>query len=139
MTSVLTPARSALGGTAVLMACACGVASNTAILGGSVGLGALFWSGMAAIAVSAFLLGGWRAAVWVPVGAAVIRFGPDLLRLAGDWIVTGANLRSYAAYLVTIAGAGTLMYALAVGYRRATEPREETLPVGVGAEPAIGA
>lgn len=99
---------------------------------------ALFWSGMLAIGVSAFLLGGWRAAVWVPVGAAVIRFGPDLLRMAGDWMVAGANLRSFAAYLVLIAGAGTLMYAMSVGYRRARVPREETVLTGLRPEPAPG-
>lgn len=104
---------------------------------------ALFWSGMLAIGVSAFKLGGWRAAIWVPVGAAVIRFGPDLLRMAGDWMVAGANLRSYGAWLVTIAGAGALMYALALGWRRARAPEMEgpemeMRPTGSPVRPALG-
>ncbi len=101
---------------------------------------ALFWSGMLAIGVSAFLLGGWRAAVWVPVGAAVIRFAPDLLRMTGDWMVAGANLRSFAAWLVTAGGAGLLMYALALGWRRARAPEAEAerLPAGAPHRPAFG-
>lgn len=101
---------------------------------------ALFWSGMLAIGVSAFLLGGWRAAAWVPVGAAVIRFAPDLLRMTGDWMVAGANLRSFAAWLVTAGGAGLLMYALALGWRRARAPEAEAerLPAGAPHRPAFG-
>lgn len=118
----------AMGGVALATGCGCcmvtgAVAGIATTAGASVSYiqpgTVLFWSGMSLAAAGVYALGGWRALVWVPVGAAVIRFGPDLLRAAGDLMVAGANLRAFGAYLVTIAGAGVVMHAFAVAYRRA--------------------
>lgn len=63
MDSALTPPRSALGGTALLMACACGVASNGAKLIAFVGLGAtatVLHSSVLALAAVLITYGLWR-------------------------------------------------------------------------------
>lgn len=128
----------AMGGVALATGCGCclvtgavaGIATTAGASASFIQPGtALFWSGMSLAAAGLYALGGWRALAWVPAGALVIRFGPDVLRLAGDVMVAGANLRAFAAYLVTIAGTGAVMCGFAVAYRRASA-REEA-PSGI--------
>lgn len=120
---------SAMSGVALATGCGCclvtgavaGIATTAGASPSFIQPGtALFWSGMSLAAAGIYALGGWRALIWVPLGAVVIRFGPDLLRMAGDLMVAGANLRAFGAYLITIAGAGIVMGAFAVAYHRAT-------------------
>lgn len=139
----------AMGGVALATGCGCCLVTG-AVAGIATTAGAnpsfiqpgsvLFWSGMSMAAAGLYALGGWRALLWVPVGAAVIRFGPDVLRMAGDAMVAGANLRAFGAYLVTIAGAGLVMHAFAVAYRRAwtTDRAREHRPGVQAPAPAAG-
>lgn len=116
----------AMGGVVLATGCSCcmvtGALAGLAVTaGGSAGVWeqspVLFWTGLAIVAAGLFRLGGVRAAIWVPVGGAIIRYGPELLKLTGDWMMGGVNLRFAPAYLVTIAGAATLLYGFVVAYR----------------------
>lgn len=126
----------AIGGVALATGCTCCMATG-ALAGLAVTGGAstafqsshlIFWSGLAIVAAGLFRLGGWRAAAFVPLGGAIVEWGPDLLRLAGDWMVGDANLRTYPSYLLTILGTATLLYGFVVAYRRA-DVRAEPAPV----------
>jgi hypothetical protein len=120
----------AIGGVALATGCTCCL-----VTGAVAGLGAtggasmmqstplLFWSGLAVAAAGLFRLGGLRAAALVPVGGLTIRYGPELLKLTGDWMVGTANMRSFGSYLITMIGAGIVLYGFVVAYRAArTEP-----------------
>ncbi len=78
MDSALSPQRSALGGTALLMACACGVASNGAKLIAFAGLGATataVHSSVLALAAALIVYGLWRTSrrsAYLALGAFVI-------------------------------------------------------------------
>lgn len=96
----------------------------------------IFWTGMAIVAAGLFQLGGFRAVVWVPLGALVIRYGGELLKLTGDWMVGDANLRSFAGYLVGIVGASLVLYGFVVAYRSAPIRRDEPEPLQPVREPA---
>jgi hypothetical protein len=130
----------AIGGVAVATGCTCclvtGALAGLLVTGGassvhfhSNALGLIFWTGMALAAVGLWALGGWRAALWVPAGALIIRYGPRVLSLAGDWMVEDANLRSYPSYLLQIAGATLVLYGFVVAYRTARDR--------AGSEPAV--
>lgn len=125
MDTALTPQRSALGGTALLMACACGVASNGAKLIAFVGLGAtatVLHSSVLALAAALIVYGLWRTsrvsaaialAAFVILGVATVLTPPaamtttpkahhagipwDGIRLAGGVLyVVAAALLGYA-------------------------------------------
>lgn len=118
----------AIGGAVLATGCTCcmftGALAGLAVTGGASGtyfesMPLIFWSGMAIVAASLFRMGGWRAAAWVPVGAVVVDLGPDVLRLTGDWMWLGVNLRSFAQYPLTVVGAGLILYGFVVAYRGA--------------------
>lgn len=116
----------AIGGVALATGCTCCVVTGAvAGLGATGGMSVmqstplLFWSGLAVVAAGLFRLGGWRAAAWVPAGGLVIEYGSELLKLTGDWMVGTANMRSFASYLLTIVGAGIVLYGFVVAYRAA--------------------
>lgn len=145
----------AMAGAAVATGCGCcmvtGAVSGMFVTGGlgDMSMGALasggmrpsttlFWGGMVAIAVGLFRLGGWRALIWVPVGVVMLKYGPDALKVTGDWMVATVNLRSYAAYLVTIAGTGAIMNGFAVAYRIAGAATAGRVAAAVPGELALG-
>ncbi|CAN5372924.1 hypothetical protein BH23GEM4_BH23GEM4_02850 [soil metagenome] len=115
----------AIGGAVVATGCSCcmftGALAGLAATGGASVVQStplLFWTGLAIVALGLFRLGGWRAAVWSPVGGAVIEYGPELLKLTGDWMWGEVNFRSFGQYALTIAGAGLVLYGFVVAYRR---------------------
>jgi hypothetical protein len=132
----------AIGGVALATGCTCCV-----VTGAVAGLGAtggasvvqstplLFWTGLAIVAVGLYRLGGMRAAVWVPAGGLVVEYGPELLKLTGDWIVGGANLRAFPSYLISIAGAGLILYGFVVAYGAARSQKEQRAFVPPAVEP----
>ena len=116
----------AIGGMALATGCTCCVVTG-AIAGMSVTAGAsasfesspiLFWSGLTAVAIGLYRLGGLRAALWVPIGGLIVKYAPSTLKYTGDWIVGGVNLRFAPSYLITVLGAGAILYGVAVAYRR---------------------
>ena len=122
----------AIGGVVVATGCSCcmftGALAGLAATGGASVVQStplLFWGGLAVVAAALYRLGGWRAAGWVPLGGVVIEYGPELLKLTGDWMWQGVNLRSFAQYLLVIAGAGLILYGFVVAYRRT---RPEAMP-----------
>lgn len=145
----------AMAGAAVATGCGCcmvtGAVSGMFVTGGlgDMSMGALasggmrpsttlFWGGMVAIAVGLFRLGGWRALIWVPVGVVMLKYGPDALKVTGDWMVATVNLRSYAAYLVTLAGTGVIMNGFAVAYRIAGAATAGRVEAAVPGQLALG-
>lgn len=115
----------AMGGMVVATGCTCclftGAMAGMAVTSGAPSMvetsPLLFWSGMAIVAAGLYQLGGWKAAGWVPAGALVIQYMPDLLALTGDWMVGPANLRSFPSYMITVTGAGIVLYGFVVAYR----------------------
>lgn len=114
----------AIGGVALATGCTCcmttGAIAGMAATGGASLVQStpmLFWTGLTVVAAGLFSLGGWRAAMWVPVGGLVIQYMPKLLALTGDWMVGGANLRSFPAYMITVTGAGLVLYGFVVADR----------------------
>lgn len=121
-------AGAAIGGAALATGCTCcmvtGAVAGMAVTGGASvayfnSMPLLFWLGLTVVAAGLFRLGGWQAAAFVPLGGLIIKYAPKGLALTGDWLVAGANLRSYASYALTLAGTGLIMYGFAVAYRRA--------------------
>lgn len=132
----------AIGGAALATGCSCCMFNGA--LAGTIGTAgwqqgfvhpgaALFWVGMSLVAVGLWRLGGWRAAMWVPIGLVLIRFGPRLLRATGDWEVAGVATRTFAGYTVALAGTLVLLYGFAVAWRSRQPAREP-----VATEPALG-
>lgn len=117
----------AMGGMVTATGCTCclytGAMAGMAVTGGAPTAletwPLLFWTGLTIVAVGLYRLGGWRAAAWVPVGGLVIQFMPDLLALTGDWMVGPANLRSFPSYMITVTGAGIILYGFVTAYRAA--------------------
>lgn len=135
-------AAGAIGGGALATGCGCcmvtGAAAGMAVTSGAditfvQPSTVLHYVGLTLVAVGLFRMGGWRAAIWVPVGAAVITYAPKALRLTGDWMVGTANLRSLGAWALTVLGAGLIMYGFAVAYKRARlrHPGTEWARLGV--------
>lgn len=138
----------AIGGAVVATGCSCcmftGALAGLAATGGATVVQStplLFWTGLAIVALGLFRLGGWRAAVWAPVGGVVIEYGPELLKMTGDWMWQGVNFRSFVQYPLTMAGAALVLYGFVVAYRTArpaemapptSTPRPEREPVLVG-------
>lgn len=115
----------AMSGVALSTGCSCCLFTG-ALAGMSVTSGAptliqsspvIFWTGIAIVSFGLFRMAGPRAAVWAPVGAVVIRYAPELLRLTGDWMVGPANLRTFPSFMITITGAGLILYGFVVAYR----------------------
>ena len=116
----------AIGGMVVATGCTCCVVTG-AIAGMAVTAGAsasfesspiLFWSGLSVVAIGLYRLGGLRAALWVPIGGLIVKYAPSALKYTGDWVVGGVNLRFAPSYLITVIGAGAILYGFAVAYRR---------------------
>jgi hypothetical protein len=122
----------AIGGVALATGCTCcmftGALSGLFVTGGASSeifqtntIALIFWSGLAIAAVGLFQLGGWRAALLVPVGGLVIRYGPHLLALTGDWTIGDANLRAFPSYAIQVVGAGIILLGFVTAYRIARE------------------
>lgn len=117
----------AMAGMATASGCTCclytGAMAGMAVTGGAPTAletsPVLFWTGLTVVAVGLYQLGGWTAAAWVPVGGLVIQYMPDLLALTGDWMVGPANLRSFPSYMITVTGAGIILYGFVRAYRAA--------------------
>jgi hypothetical protein len=121
----------AIGGVVLATGCTCcmftGAIAGLLVTGGvsseivqtnSVGL--IFWSGIAIATLALYRLGGWKAAVLVPIGGLIIRYMPRLLALTGDWMIGDANIRAFPSYAIQIAGAGVIMLGFVVAYRQAS-------------------
>ncbi|CAN5873379.1 hypothetical protein BH23GEM7_BH23GEM7_33290 [soil metagenome] len=122
----------AIGGVALATGCTCctftGAVAGLFVTGGASSqvfqtntIALIFWTGLALAAAGLYALGGWRAAILVPVGGLIIRYAPQLLALTGDWMVGEVNLRAFPSYAVQIAGAGVIMLGFVVAYRIARE------------------
>lgn len=131
----------AIGGAALATGCTCCMVTG-AMAGMGVTAGAsmqleqvpvLFWTGLAVIAVGLFRLGGVRAALWVPVGGLIVRYGPLLF---GSVKTSGVNPLAFPKYFVTLAGTGAIMYGFAVAYRAVRTAR--TAPAWVPALDPLG-
>lgn len=118
----------AVGGAALATGCTCcmvtgAVAGLATTAGASASIvestSLLYWSGLAAATLGLFRLGGLAAAWLVPAGGLIARYGPELLKVAGDWTVAGANLRFVPSYLIAVAGSGVIMYGFGRAYRAA--------------------
>lgn len=116
----------AIGGMAVATGCTCCLVEG-AIAGMAVTTGAsatletapiIFWGAMAIVAVAIYRLGGWKAALWVPAGAFIVKFAPEALKLTPNFMVGTVNLRFAPSYIITVLGLAVVMYAFAKAYRR---------------------
>lgn len=67
--------------------------------------------------------------MWAPIGAVMVRYGPELLKLSGDWTVQGVNLRFAPSYLLTITGGGIILYGFVLAYRAAAAAAQPETPV----------
>ena len=88
---------------------------------------------MAAVAVGLYRLGGLRAAILVPVGGVILKYGPDAIKLAGDYMVGSVNLRFIPSYFVTVAGAAVITYGFVVAYRKSQAVVEPAAPMSMAA------
>lgn len=137
----------AIGGAVFATGCTCCLVTG-AVAGLAVTAGAsasvvestplLFWAGLAVVAAGLFRLGGVRAAMWVPVGGLVVKYGPELLKLTADGTAGGVSLRFVPSYLITLAGTGLIMYGFAAAYRVARSKGTEAGWALVGREPILG-
>ncbi len=127
----------AIGGVALATGCTCCMVDG-AVAGMAVTAGAsaafestpmIYWSALGAVAIGLYRLGGVRAAVWVPVGAVIVKFGPAALKLTGDWMAAGVNLRFIPSYLLTVIGSAIILYGFAVAYRTAPAVVRESAEV----------
>jgi hypothetical protein len=114
----------AMGGLALATGCNCCMAAG-ALAGMAVTSGGsplfqstpmIFWSALAVVAAGLYRLGGVRAAVWAPVGGLVVEFIPELIKLTGDWMVGGVNVRFFPEYMARITGSGLILYGFVVAY-----------------------
>ncbi|HEV2017086.1 MAG TPA: hypothetical protein VGQ98_02145 [Gemmatimonadaceae bacterium] len=115
----------AIGGMAVATGCTCCLVEG-AIAGMAVTAGAssaietvpiIFWGAMAIVAVAIYRLGGWKAALWVPAGAFIVKYAPEALKLTPNMMVGTVNLRFVPSYIITVLGLAVVMYAFAKAYR----------------------
>lgn len=96
----------------------------------------VFFSGIAIAGVGLAMLRGWRPLPWLLAGAVVTRWGGNLLRVTGDWMVGDVNMRFIPGYLIYLIGAGLVMTAWAVAYERSRSQSPEEVTTIVG-EPAV--
>ncbi|HWQ00141.1 MAG TPA: hypothetical protein VNK92_06695 [Vicinamibacterales bacterium] len=136
------PAASAttIGGMAVATGCGCcmvtGALTGLAVTGGAspdivLRIPTIYTTGLLIAAAGAFRLAGLRPVAWLAAGWIVTRYGPVLLRMTGDWMWQGVNLRFIPGYLVYLAGAGLALYGVALAFEAARA--RERLPVALGA------
>ncbi len=120
----------AIGGMVLATGCTCcmftGALAGLFVTGGasseffqSNAISFIFWTGLAIVALALYRLGGWQAALLVPLGGLIIRYAPRLLALTGDWMIGDANLRAFPSYAIQIAGAGVIVLGFVVAYRSA--------------------
>lgn len=137
----------AMSGAALDTGCTCclvtGAVAGMAVTGGASSAAMettplLFWAGLTLAAAGLSRLGGLRAALWVPAGGLIVKYGPEMLKLIGDWVIWGVNLRFLPSYLVTIAGTGAIMYGFAVAYQVAGSRVAEPGWAPFGRQPALG-
>jgi len=116
----------AIGGMAVATGCTCCLVEG-AIAGMAVTAGAsatietvpiIFWGAMAVVAIAIYRLGGWKAALWVPAGAFIVKYASEPLKLMPNVMVGTVNLRFIPSYIVSVLGLAVIMYAFAKAYRR---------------------
>lgn len=117
----------AIGGVALATGCTCCLIDG-AVAGMAVTAGAsaafestpmIYWSALGAVAIGLYRLGGLRAAAWVPVGGLIVKYAPAALKVTGDWMASGVNLRFIPSYLLTVIGSATILYGFVVAYRAA--------------------
>ena len=63
----------------------------------------------------------------------ITRWGGEVLKLTGDWMVGDVNMRFIPGYIIYLVGAGLVMTAWAVAY----EPVRTEEPAVVTGEPAL--
>lgn len=134
-------AATGIAGTVVATGCNCcmvtgAVAGLLVSAGGSkaVFLAAptVFFSGIAIAAIGLSRIRGWKPLPWLLAGAVITRWGGNVLRVTGDWMVGDVNLRFIPGYIIYLIGAGLVMTAWAVAYEpsRPREGEEATSAVG---------
>lgn len=137
----------AMSGAALATGCTCcmvtGAVAGMAVTGGASistmeSTPLLFWAGLTLAAAGLLRLGGLRAALWVPAGGLIVKYGPEALKLTGDWMVSGVNLRFLPSYLITIAGTGAIMYGFSLAYQVASSRSRELTWTSLVREPALG-
>lgn len=84
----------------------------------------VFFSGIAVAAVGLAMIRGLRPLPWLLAGAVITRWGGNVLKWTGDWMIGDVNLRFIPGYLIYLIGAGLVMTAWAVAYApaRTEEP-----------------
>ncbi len=92
----------------------------------------VFFSGIAVAAVGLAMIRGLRPLPWLLAGAVITRWGGNVLKWTGDWMIGEVNLRFIPGYLIYLIGAGLVMTAWAVAYA----PARTDEPVVAG-EPAL--
>ncbi len=139
----------AIAGVALATGCTCctftGALAGLFVTGGASpeifqtnSIALIFWTGLTLAAAGLFRLGGIRAALLVPVGGLIIRYGPQLLALTGDWMIGDVNLRAFPSYAIQIAGAGVIMLGFVVAYRNARTRMAAAAPAPAIAMPRSG-
>ena len=138
----------AIGGAALATGCTCCMVTG-AVAGMAVTAGAsaahfesmplIFWTGLAVVAVGLARLGGLRPILWLAAGGLIVRYAPELLKLTGDWMVAGVNLRFIPNYLVYLAGATVILFSFVVAYETARSGRPEVEVPPLGFRPIQGA
>ncbi len=96
----------------------------------------VFFSGIAVAAVGLAMIRGWRPLPWLLAGAVITRWGGNILKLTGDWMVGEANLRFIPGYAIYLIGAGLIMTAWAVAYEPSHSQRGEEVRSRIG-EPSL--
>ena len=138
------PRASAIGiaGTVAATGCNCcmvtgAIAGMFVTAGGSKGVflvnPTVFFSGIAIAAIGLAMIRGLRPLPWLLAGAVITRWGGNVLKWTGDWMVGDVNLRFIPGYIIYLIGAGLVMMAWAVAYQ--TVRTEE--PAVVAGEPAL--
>jgi hypothetical protein len=137
----------AIGGAALATGCTCcmvtGAAAGMAVTAGAsashfISLPLFFWTGLGLVAVGLFRLGGIRPVIWAAAGGLIVQYLPNLLRLTGDWMVAGVNLRAFPTYLLHLTGAAAILYGFVVAYEIARSRAGEYGHERLGAKPALG-
>lgn len=137
-------ASAALGGTALATGCNCCMVTGAAAglivtAGGSMDVflphPVVYVSGLAVAAVGLIRMAGLGPLPWIVAGGFVTELGPAALRVAGDWMVGGVNLRFIPGYMVYLLGAALIVKAWAVAYEpvraRAETPVADAIPEAV--------
>lgn len=135
----------AIGGAAFATGCTCcmvtGAVSGMAVTAGASAahfesMPLIFWTGLALVALGLFRLGGVRPVIWVAAGGLIVRYAPELLKLTGDWMVAGVNLRFIPHYLLYLTGAAVILYGFVVAYETARSGRAVMRVAPLGVRPA---